>query len=336
MKLWLPYVECGSGADVYVHSLATALAPLGVEPVPEAFDHRFQYAPWALRRRTPPAGTDLVLANSWNAFAFKRRGIPLVVAELHCIFDPIQIRLRTPAQAVFHELMVKRFEMSGFRAADAVVTISDYTARSLKSALGVTASDVVLNGIDTDFFSPATRPAAGHPGNARRSVLFVGNASARKGADLLPGIMQRLGDGVELRYTAGLRERSILDSLPRARPLGRLSAEALRDAYRAADLLLFPTRLEGFGYAAAESLACATPVVTSDASSLPEVVRHGETGLLCPPGDVDAFANAVESLLGDPDRLARLAANARADAVACFGLDRMGRAYRAIFERLLG
>ncbi|MBA4379052.1 MAG: glycosyl transferase family 1, partial [Gemmatimonas sp.] len=69
---------------------------------------------------------------------------------------------------------------------------------------------------------------------------------------------------------------------------------------------------EGFGLAAAEAGACGRPVVATRVSSLPEVVRDGETGLLVPPDDPDALAAAILKLLGDPGLRHRLGAAAAA------------------------
>lgn len=343
MRVWLPYVRAGSGADLFVERLRDALRAQGVDALASPFPHWLQYAPWALRAAAPPAGTRAILANAWNAFAFRRPGLPLAAVEFHCIFDPANVRLRSPAQALFHEGLVRRCELASLRAADAVVAISDYTRQSLLDALGVAATDRVLPAIDTAFFCPAagSQPGSGaRPGSDRGAagparLLFVGNLSTRKGADLLPAILDRLGGRATLAYTSGLRGGNALRGLPNARPLGHLSAGALREAYRAADLLLFPSRLEGFGYAAAEALACGTPVVATDGSSLPEVVRHGQTGLLCPPDDADAFAAAVLRLIGNPGELAAMGRTGRADAVSRFDPARMARDYIAIFERLV-
>ena len=60
--------------------------------------------------------------------------------------------------------------------------------------------------------------------------------------------------------------------------------------------LLFPSRFEGFGLAPLEAMACGKPVITSDNSALPEVVKDRVTGILCPTDDVKAFAKACISL----------------------------------------
>jgi glycosyltransferase involved in cell wall biosynthesis len=75
--------------------------------------------------------------------------------------------------------------------------------------------------------------------------------------------------------------------------------------YRAADLFVYPSLFEGFGLPVLEALACGTPVITSAASSLPEVA--GDAALLVSPEDTAAWAEAIGRVLGDPDLRARLA-----------------------------
>ena len=85
----------------------------------------------------------------------------------------------------------------------------------------------------------------------------------------------------------------------RARPTARSSSGASSDDelvehYRRADAFLDTSLYEGFGFQVLEAMACGTPVVASDTTSIPELV--GDAALLCPPGDVDAFAAALRRL----------------------------------------
>ena len=85
---------------------------------------------------------------------------------------------------------------------------------------------------------------------------------------------------------------------------------------------VLPSRAEGFGLAAAEAAACGLPVVATRASSLPEVVLDGETGLLVPPEDPAALAEALERLLRDRQRSSRLGAAGRHHVATRFSRQR--------------
>ena len=85
-----------------------------------------------------------------------------------------------------------------------------------------------------------------------------------------------------LYYTGGFQGVDEGAPHPRMIAIGSPNREGLVAAYQSCDILLFPSRLEGFGIAPAEALACGRPVVTTDISALPEVVDHGQNGFLCP------------------------------------------------------
>jgi glycosyltransferase involved in cell wall biosynthesis len=94
--------------------------------------------------------------------------------------------------------------------------------------------------------------------------------------------------------------------------VGYVQADELPWWYNAADLFVYPSIYEGFGLPPLEAMACGTPVVTSNVSSLPEVV--GEAGLLVAPHDVQALAAAIHSVLVDADLRGSMRANGLAQA----------------------
>lgn len=333
MVIWLPYVTAGTGTDVFTRTLAESLAERGHDVHVTPFRHWWQYAPWRLRLARVPAGTHIVLANSWNAFAFRRTGIPLVSVEHLLVLDPALKPYRTFAQATFHKTLVHLFERQSADQADAIVAVSAYTAHQLQQHLGVPAPKVIHNGIDTQFFQPPIRPASGS-GIRPMRLLFVGTLSRRKGADLLPQIMQRLGPGFELRFTGGDGGNKLVRPGPGVIPIGHLDRKALRTAYQDADLLLFPTRLEGLGLVALEAMACGTPVVASRTGPLTEIVEDGINGRLCPVDDVKAFTDAIRQLRADPEQLSKMGTAARGTAETGFSIDRMTDEYVALFEQL--
>lgn len=333
MKIWLPYVTGNSGSDVFVERLARGLNAAGHEAIADPVGHFWQYCPWRLRYLAEPPDTDIIIANSWNGFAYRRKKTKLVVVVHHCVHDPAFRRYCSVPQLVFHRTAIRYFERSSLLAADAVVAVSSYTARSVQKTFGNFEIETILNGIDTSFFCPdGAKRIAPHDGPMR--LLFVGNLSRRKGADLLPEVMRKLGAGFELQYTSGLRTTNIFADVPQMKAVGKLSNEELRNAYQAADLLFFPTRLEGFGYSAAEAMACGTPVVASDCSALPELITNGETGILCPVDDIDAFAGAIRSLAENSKRRAQMGERARAYAEEKLSISRMIEEYIRLFERL--
>ena len=294
MKIWLPAIKVGSGADVFMIRLAEALAGQGYEAEITWFDKRYEYAPFLLENVPAPPDTNIIIANSWNGFAFKRGDIPLVIVELHCVLDPAFRLYKSLSQHLYHTLLIKQYEAASFVKSSHVIAISEYTAESVRRVFGLQKVSVVPLWVPVDKFVPAA-PAVSTETKPFR-LLFVGNLIRRKGADLLAPIMEKLGDGFHLRFTAGLR--SVVRNKYRGNmtPLGHLSEAELIHEYQNCDALLFPTRFEGFGYVALEAMACAKPVITSRNTSLPELVVDGENGILCPTGKIDSFVAAAREL----------------------------------------
>ena len=80
---------------------------------------------------------------------------------------------------------------------------------------------------------------------------------------------------------------------------GRVSKEELVRLYNQAEVFVSPSLYEGFGLPAAEAMACGAPIVATTAGAFPEVIEDGVSGLLVPPGDTRALADAIERVLGD-------------------------------------
>lgn len=110
---------------------------------------------------------------------------------------------------------------------------------------------------------------------------------------------------------------------------------ALAKYYRAADVLLMPSRCETFGMVAAEALACGTPAAAFAAGGLTDVLGHDEGGLLVPAGDVAALAGAVQRLLDDAELRERLGRNGAARAAREFGLQTHTRRCLDVYSRAL-
>lgn len=193
---------------------------------------------------------------------------------------------------------------------------------------------VLPNGLDVDRFAGArpredTRAELGIPSDAPVIVL-VGELTRRKNAALLirvlPGLL-RHHPGLRVilagagREEAALRQRLRRDGLEDAVQLLGFRRD-VPDLLAASDLLVHPARVEGFGYAVAEAMAAGLPVVATDASSLPEVVKRGETGLLFPRDDAGALELAVATYLDDPELRQRHGAAGRERARREFSIER--------------
>jgi glycosyltransferase involved in cell wall biosynthesis len=258
--------------------------------------------------------------------------VPLVVTFHNFVLDDFMQGYSTLAQRLHYRFDLKWWTTRALRVARAVTAVSRFTADLAKRELGY-AGDirVIYNGVDTEAFTPASA----RPGGNVVKVLFSGNLSRRKGADLLPAIAERVGANVRILYTQGLRTRTRLPEHPRLQCVGAIPFAEMPRLYREVDLVLCPTVREGFGLSVAEAMASGLPVVATDCSSIPELVEHGKGGFLCPSGSVADFARAIDTLAAAPALRRQMGELNRARAEREFSLPRMVAQYSALFEEVL-
>ena len=335
MKIWLPSVRARSGADVYVQRLAEGLRAHGAEPIVQWLPHAFQYFPWAMLRLSPPAGADVIGTTSWTAFAFRHHSIPLVATALHCVAGRGYPQWKSLPQALFHDQMVRRFERASFRAADAVVAISDSTRREVSEDFGTRNVHTIPLWIDSEIFSPG--PPRTATGSEPTRVLIVGNMSRRKGGDLISPFCDALGRDFDVTVVAGLRgERpKVAAQGAGLRFMSGLTQDQLVAAYRETDIVVSLSRHEGFGYTALEGMACGKPVGAFNVSGLRDVVVNGTSGFLVEVEDVAGLAEACRALRRDPALAAHMGLNGRERAVSVFAEGRSIEAHLRLYSDLL-
>ena len=333
MKIWFPAIKASSGADVFVQRLSAALKKRGVEVEITWFNKYYEFAPFFLRNKTAPEQTDIIHTNSWNGFAFNRPNIPLVVTEHHCVFDPFYRPYKSLYQNLYHELIINQYEMASLRKCDALTAVSNFTVSSLVRYANFKIVHCIYNWVDIDKFKPSAPRKFAKEEPFR--LLYVGNLSRRKGFDLLKPIMCKIGKDFELRFTSGLRDIKKQSYPDNMIPLGKLSEEDIIKEYQKCDALLFPSRFEGFGYVALEAMACGKPVIATNATSIPEVVDDGITGILCPMNDVDAFVRACRKLADDRELCGRFGEAGRKRAEEVFSEEVIVSQYIDLYNELI-
>ena len=231
-----------------------------------------------------------------------------------------------PARALFAHVA---------RRATAVTAVSRWLCTQAVQMAPALKCEVAPMPVAAELFSP---PAGGA---ARDGLLFIGRLSEQKGADALlhalavmhvATTLTLVGSGPEEGTLRVLADR--LGIAHRVRWLPSQPQTALPALYASARALVIPSREEGLGLVAVEAHLCGTPVVAFDSGGLPDVVHHGEDGLLVPGGDVSALAAALDALIADPERASRLGAAGRALALAHFSPAAAAGRYRGIYERV--
>lgn len=215
------------------------------------------------------------------------------------------------AQMYWHRPLFNRL----LAAAHPLITISQAGAERLQS-LGLPRPAVIYPGTDPAIFMPQPGAPAGPP-----VLLSVGRLVPRKGIDtVLQALPRLLAEFPDLCYrVAGDGpDRPRLEQMSRQLGvahavtfLGRVSQDDLPQVYRAAHIFVLPAReeiasVEGFGIVFLEASASGLPVVAARSGGAVEAVRHGETGLLVPPGDPDELCQALRTLIREPELRRRL------------------------------
>jgi len=227
--------------------------------------------------------------------------------------------------------------------ADVVIAVSESTARDIVEFFEIDRRriEVVPHGVSRRFRPLATdelEDARARLGVPERYILFVGTVEPRKNLETLLDAWVLMRDRPDLVVVGswGWRYETIRTKMerlgPRLHHLESVDPEELPAIYNLARALAHPAWYEGFGLPPLEAMACGTPVVVADTSSLPEVV--GDAGMVVPAGDVEAWRKALERVLDDTD----LAADLRHRGIlraAQFSWERAGRlTWRAIDDAM--
>jgi N-acetyl-alpha-D-glucosaminyl L-malate synthase BshA len=226
-----------------------------------------------------------------------------------------------------------------------ITAVSQWLREQTFDAFGCTAClvEVIHNFIDPDIYDrsryaqslgfDAGRKVLMHISNFRpvkrvRDVVRTFAAVTRR----VESVLVMVGDGPERVHAE--EEARALGVSESVFFLGRIDPVA--PLLAGADLFLLPSSSESFGLSALEALASGVPVVGTQAGGLPEVVRDGETGALCPVGDVDGMADAAVRILSADGQWAEMSRAAASDARERFSLDAILQRYEALYTRALG
>ncbi|MFI0469922.1 D-inositol-3-phosphate glycosyltransferase [Saccharopolyspora sp. 5N102] len=299
------------------------------------------FAAGALRveARHEPGYYDIVHSHYWLSgqvgwLARERWGVPLV----HTAHTLAKVKNANLAEGDSPEPRGRVLgEEQVVAEADMLVANTEFEAADLIERYGADPDAVatIPPGVDLELFTPggraAARAALDLPPDAV-VLAFVGRIQPLKAPDVLlrataellarrPEIRDRLvvlvvggPSGSGLERPRALQELAVqLDTTDVVRFLPPRSGAALRDVYRAADVVAVPSYNESFGLVALEAQACGTPVVAAAVGGLPVAVDDGVSGLLVDGHGAGQWADALGSML-EPGLRARLAANTIAHA----------------------
>jgi len=276
----------------------------------------------------------------WHA---RRNNEMIAGVVLRALGWPLKLVFTSAAQR--HHSWITRFLI---RRMDAIIATSDISASYLKRS-----ATVIPHGVDTDVYAPPPDRAAafaqsGLPG--RYAIGCFGRVRAQKGSDVFVEAMCRLlprypdftavlvgaivteqmvfANELKRRIeAAGLAERIVI--------LGELEISEVQRWYQRLTIYAFTSRNEGFGLTLIEAMAAGAALVAARAGAAELVVEDGVTGVLVPPGDVDALVTALEPLIRDPEAAAAMGARGRTRVLEKFSLDAEADRIVAVYRTLV-
>ncbi len=300
---------------------------------------------------------DLIHSHYWlsgrlGALFADRWGVPMV-SMFHTL---AQVKNRVAESAAEREQAVRfEIERRTMAASDRVIAATEIDRKEILRHYGALAPiDVIPGGVDLELFKPQPRSVARASLGFRQDegiLLFVGRIQRLKGLDVLlraaaylkvdeivPRVVIVGGQpetSQEMRELTRLQQlASKLGIAERVTFSGAVPHERLPLYYAAADVTVMPSSHESFGLVAAESLACATPVVATRVGGLTAIVRDGETGFLVPWRDPALFADRLRVLLTDRELRDGMAARARG-SVERYSWQRIADEHLALYDEVL-
>jgi alpha-maltose-1-phosphate synthase len=348
--------EVYGGAGVHVEYLARSLASLvdltvhcQGAPRPDAIAHQ----PWEqlsaassalqvistdLAMTAAVGGADLVHSHTWYAslaghLSSLLYGVPHVMTA-HSL-EPL--RPWKAEQLGGGYSLSSWCERTAIESAAAVVAVSNGMAADIRACYPEVPADrvrVIYNGIDADEYQPDHgRDVLDRLGidPAEPSVVFVGRVTRQKGLPVLLRAAEWIDRSAQFVLCAGQADTAelqaevtgLVEHLRATRSgviwlPGMLAKPEVIQILSNATVFACPSEYEPLGIVNLEAMACGCAVVASAVGGIPEVVADGETGLLVPPGEPEALAAAINSVIRDPGLAAALGARGRERAVADF------------------
>lgn len=263
-------------------------------------------------------------------------------APLHSISVPVvmcihDVNAQHGWSGSIHELYRKTAVPRAATAADTITTVSLFSKEEIVNTLSIPPSkvDVVYNGVDSLFFEESSGEAFDLPD---QYLLYVGAMNPRKNVRRLIEAFDRLKHRTDLPHKlvlVGPDNKHIFQSMDIEATSevvlpGYVTQRELKFAYDNAAAFVFPSLYEGFGLPPLEAMACGTPVVASNATSLPEVL--GDAAVLVDPKNTAVISDAIERVIRDEGLRRQLVEKGREQAQS-FHWKRVGSDMMSIFNK---
>jgi glycosyltransferase involved in cell wall biosynthesis len=334
----LPLQRAAFGPDAIAviipqSQIAELSAPAGVEVVPYQ-DNRGRIAnafslAHAVVRFAREHRPQVAHVHSTFAGASVRPALALMAPAVRLIYCPHGWAWDRPMSAGVR-LATQLVERVLAHISYKVVCISEHEKRTaLACGLPANRLEVVLNGVTAQAPAPTAAAPAWPDGTIR--LLFVGRFDRQKGVDVFCAALTLLGEKASAVLAGGsvLADSDAIELPANAISVGWVSPSQLAALFQCADVLVVPSRWEGFGLIAAEAMRAGVAVIATRVGGLPEVVVDGETGLLIEKDSPQAIAAAVEKL--DRPTLQRMGKAGKDRFLRAFTMERVHRELASVY-----
>jgi glycosyltransferase involved in cell wall biosynthesis len=325
-------------AASFCHALEERGVPVETMPIRGHFDPLLLLRLSRKLRSLRPdlVHTHLIHADLYGLPAAKWAGVPAAVSSQH------------NDDAFRHHLAIKWINQWVMRYADRVIAISHAVARLMSETAVIDPVKIVTiyYGLDASPQLPTAREMARTALNYRPTdqvIGMFGRLVRQKGVDVLLDAFSQVhvrypsarlvivGDGPLSSQLKGQAQRLGLEGVVKFTGWMERASRLMP----ACDIVVVPSRWEGFGLVTLEAMGWSRPIVASRTSALPEIVLDGKTGLLVPPDDAVALAEAIEILLADSERATAMGQAGYERLVREFSVDKMVQATLDVYGQVV-
>lgn len=324
-----PWLEMARGSDP---KLRKVLDPLSVD----------------LAMVKQPISSDVIHCHTWYTFFAGYLGKMLYGTKLVTTIHSMEPLRPWKAEQLGRGYQVSSWmERVGIENSDQIIAVSQGMREDVIEHFNVDPRRVAVihNGIDLAGYRRVDDSAVLDMYNIRRPyVLFVGRVSRQKGILNLLDAVGSLNPGVTIVMCAGSPDTPEVEQEVASRVSQMdnvvwinkmLPKEQVISLYSNAAVFACPSVYEPFGIINLEAMACETPVVASKVGGIPEVVVHEHTGLLVEPGDPQALAEAINTILDAPEMARRMGRAGRTRVEQHFSWDAIARQTKQLYESVV-
>ena len=351
-----------TGGELYNYQLSQYLDKLGWEQESISLHERKKY----LRLGQIPIIGNILASSIFAVIFFKNRGVLVedhyftkylfLTNFIHSFFLGSKIVVlvhlfygyESNDKFAIRRFINKIIEKSKLYFADLIITTSEYSKNEIVS-VGINPElvHVLSPGLDRDKFKNLSSKSESNSED-RKKILCVGNYVSRKGIIYLVEALAKIKDKCLTLHLVGNRKNNsgYYNQLKHAVKKLKLTEyvvfhdgadqENLKKLYASADIFVLPSFKETFGIVFLEAMHHGLPIITTNVSAMPELIEEGKNGLLVPPADSQALAEAISKLIENPDLIKQMGETGRRKVANSYYWEQTGSEFACILEGVGG